>query len=284
LNHYHATVNAEDHPKLTERAQSESRFYDRYAGQLSTDHLSPQDTFAPTCLENLYLLEQLGDLQGKRVLDIGCGQGDTSVFLALHGAEVRALDVSEGMVEVTRALADRHGVGQRVQAQACRIEDMQFPDDYFDLIFADGVLHHLDMTQAVPNLVRVLKPGGRGVFIEPQKGSIFNEIYRFFAKDLRTVDEQPLEQRDFDFLSSQFGQLNHREYHLVSLMLFAMRFIMLKLTGKSFPYWMDEVRQGKCHPRLLLRLQAIDEWVFRHFPSLRKYTWMTVITAEKIKR
>ena len=161
---------------------------------------------------------------------------------------------------------------------------MRFPDDYFDLIFADGVLHHLDLTQAVPNLVRVLKPGGRGVFIEPQKGSIFNEIYRFFAKDLRTAGERPLEQRDFDFLSSQFGQLDHREYHLVSLMLFAMRFVMLKLTSKTFPYWMDEVRQGKYHPRLLLRLQAVDEWAFRHFPVLRKYTWMSVITAEKANR
>jgi len=75
--------------------------------------------------------------------------------------------------------------------------------------------------------------------------------------------------------------LNHREYHLVSLALFTMRFVTLKLSGKAFPYWMDEVRQGKYHPQLLRRLQNVDEWVFRHFPSLRRYTWLTVIVAEK---
>jgi SAM-dependent methyltransferase len=269
--------------KPTKRAQAESQFYDQYAEQLSPEQLSPEKVFAPTCLENLYVLEQFGNLRGKRVLDIGCGQGDTSAFFALCEAEVHALDVSERMVSVTTELAKYHGVGDRVHAQACRVEDMKYPDDYFDLIFADGVLHHLDMPQAVPNIARVMKRGGRGIFLEPQKGSVFSEIYRFFATDLRTVDERPLEQRDFDFLTSQFGQLNHREYHLVSLVLFAMRFVTLKLSGKAFPYWMDEVRQGKYHPKLLRRLQNVDEWVFRHFPSLRKYTWLTVITTEKSK-
>jgi ubiquinone/menaquinone biosynthesis C-methylase UbiE len=267
--------------KTTQRARAESQFYDRYAEQLSAEQLAPQNVFAPTCLENLYVLEQFGNLQGKRVLDIGCGQGDTSAFFALAGAEVHALDVSEKMVTVTTELARYHGVGDRVHAQACRVEDMKYPDDYFDLVFADGVLHHLDMPQAMPSIVRVMKPGARGVFLEPQKGSIFSEIYRLFATDLRTTDERPLEQRDFEFLTSQFGCLNHREYHLVSLVLFTMRFVTLKLSGKAFPYWMDEVRQGKYHPRLLRRLQNIDEWVFRHFPGLRRYTWLTVIITEK---
>src|SRR5207248_793493 len=142
------------------------------------------------------------------------------------------------MVELTQALARIHKVGDRVEGQAVRVEDMKYPDDYFDLIFADGVLHHLDIPLAVPNLVRVLKKGGRGIFLEPQKGSIFSEIYRHFAKDLRTPDERPLEQRDFEYLAGQFGQLDHREYHLVSLLLFTMRFVTLKLSGKAFPYWM----------------------------------------------
>ncbi len=62
-----------------------------------------------------------------------------------------------------------------------------------------------------------------------------------------------------------------------------MRFVTLKLAGKAFPYWMDEVRQGKYHPQWLRRLQNVDEWVFRRFPSLRRYTWLTVIVAEKPK-
>jgi SAM-dependent methyltransferase len=268
-------------PKKSTRAQTESQFYNRYATQLTVAKLEPVGVFAPTCLENIHLLAQFGDLRGLRVLDIGCGQGDTSVAFALRGAEVWALDVSDRMVELTRQLAAHHGVMERVHTDVGRVEDMQYADNFFDLLFADGVLHHLNMPAAVPNLVRVLKPGGRGYFLEPQKGSIFSEIYRFFAKDLRTTDERPFEARDFEFLRIQFGQLEHREYHLASLVLFALRFTTLKLTGKAFPYWMDEVRQGKYCPRLLRWLQNLDEFFLGRFRFLRQYAWMTVIRGQK---
>lgn len=278
---YDGNVNSDTNTELTERARSERSFYDQYADKLTAEQLSPLAVFAPTCLENAYVLSQLGDLKDKRILDIGCGQGDTSVFLALQGARVCAIDVADKMVELTEALAQVHKVDDRVEGQAVRVEDMKYPDEYFDLIFADGVLHHLDMPLAVPNLVRVMKKGGRGIFLEPQKGSIFSEIYRHFAKDLRTPDERPLEKRDFEFLAGQFGRLEHREYHLVSLLLFTMRFVTLKLSGKAFPYWMDEVRQGKYHPGLLRFLQRVDEALFRCLPFLRRYTWMTVISVQK---
>jgi ubiquinone/menaquinone biosynthesis C-methylase UbiE len=265
----------------TARARAESEFYDRYAEQLSAKRVEPLTVFAPTCMENEYLLSQFGELRGKRVLDIGCGQGDTSVWFALRGAEVWALDVSERMVEFTRQLAAAHRVVERVHAEVCRVEDMPYDSDFFDVVFADGVLHHLDIQQAVPNLARVMKPDGRGFFLEPQKGSMFIEIYRFFARDLRTADERPLEQKDFDYLARQFRRLEHREYHLLSLVLFAMRFAQLKLQRKAYPYWMDEVRQGKWHPKSLRALQKIDRALLQRMPFLRKYCWMTVITATK---
>jgi SAM-dependent methyltransferase len=264
-----------------QRAQAESEFYNRYARQLQADKLAPLDVFAPTCLENRHLLAHLGDLKGKRVLDIGCGQGDTSVWFALRGAEVWALDVSDQMVKLTGQLAVQHGVGSAVHADVGRVEDMTHPDNFFDLVFADGVLHHIDMRAAVPNIVRVLKPGGRGYFFEPQKGSLFIQIYRFFARDLRTLDERPLEQADFQFLQTQFGGLLHDEYHFVSLPLFALRFLLLKLTGRAFPYWMDEVRQGKFSPRVLAVLQWTDDRLLRLVPSWRKFCWLTLIRAEK---
>ena len=263
------------------RAQAESQFYNRYAAQLTVAQLEPVGVFAPTCLENIQLLERFGDLRGLRILDIGCGQGDTSIAFAFRGAEVWAIDVSDRMVELTSQLAVHHGVAERVHAAVCRVEDMRYPDGFFDLLFADGVLHHLDMTQAVPNLVRVLKHGGRGFFLEPQKGSRFIEIYRRFAKDLRTLDERPIEKKDLQFLEEQFGQLAHREYHLVSLFLFGVRFLQLKWTGKAFPYWMDEVRQGKFHPQMLNRLQRLDEWLLQRLPFFRPYCWMTVIAVTK---
>ena len=271
-------------PVPTERARAESAFYDRYARQLHTEQLSPLAVFAPTCRENIDLLARLGDLRGRRVLDIGCGQGDTSVWFALQGAEVWALDVSAEMVKLTSELAARHDRAATVHATVGRVEDLALADDFFDLVFADGVLHHLDMRLAVPNLVRLLKPGGRGFFFEPQKGSLFIEIYRRFARDLRTADERPLEDSDFRFLEEQFGGLTHDEYHLVSLLLFGARFIQLKLSGRAFPYWMDEVRQGQVCPQLLRWLQAIDGRLCAWLPYCRRWCWKTFIRAEKRAR
>jgi SAM-dependent methyltransferase len=274
-------VNGQQPDGSTARARAESQFYNRYAEKLSVERLEPLGVFASTCVENIHLLEAFGDLHGKRVLDIGCGQGDTSVAFALRGADVWSVDVSDKMVELTRQLAARHGVGDRVHAEAVRVEDMPYPSNFFDVAFADGVLHHLDMKEAVPNLVRVLKDGGRGYFLEPQKGSIFVDIYRFFARNLRTEDERPLVEADFRYLESQFGKLEHREYHFLTLFLLGVRFLQLKLTGKAYPYWMDEVRQGKYFPHLFRTLQNGDEWLLKRLPSLRRRCWVTVITAQK---
>ncbi len=265
----------------SQRTQTESEFYNRYAQRLSVEQLSPLEVLAPTCSENVRIVRLLGNLAGKRLLDIGCGQGDTSVWFALRGAEVWAIDVSDQMIRLTQQLAARYQVADRVHTSVCWVEKASYDEGFFDVIFADGVLHHLDMRLAVPNLVRMLKPGGQGVFIEPQRGSVFVGIYRRFARNLRTRDERPLEPRDFEFLRSQFGQLNHREYHLVSLFLFAARFASLKLTGKAFPYWMDEVRQGRYHGRTLLWLQHMDECLLHAIPWLRRYCWLTVIAATK---
>src|SRR6185503_17294794 len=98
----------------TERAEAERDFFNRYAEQLDGINIDPNLVFAPTCLENIHLLARFGDLKGKRVLDIGCGQGDSSVYFALQGAEVWAIDVSDRMVEFTRKLAVRHGVGDKM--------------------------------------------------------------------------------------------------------------------------------------------------------------------------
>ena len=263
------------------RAASEREYFNRYAESLQIARINPMQVFAPTCQENVFMLQQIGSLRGKRILDIGCGQGDTSVFFALQGAEVWAVDVSDGMVDFTRKLAAHHAVSDRIHAAVRRVEDLDFSDDFFDVVYGDGVLHHLDIQTAVPNIVRMLKPAGCAVFLEPLKGNLFIRLYRRVANALRSTDERPLELQDLEFIRNQFQRWEHREYHLLSLALFGVRFAVLKLQGKAFTYWMDEVRQGEYHPQLLRRLQNIDEWLVRRFPWLWKSCWITIISGQK---
>jgi SAM-dependent methyltransferase len=111
-----------------------------------------------------YGLRLLGDLHGRDVLDCGCGRGHVSVMLAKRGARVTAFDTAEGELETAKSLAHANSV--RVTFLREPFEDLSLPDESFDLLFGTFVLHHVDLSRACQQIRRVLKPGGRAVFIE----------------------------------------------------------------------------------------------------------------------
>jgi SAM-dependent methyltransferase len=106
----------------------------------------------------------LGDVEGRRVLEVGCGAAACARWLVTQGAEVVALDLSAGMLRHARVTAEALGVRPAlVQADALALP---FPDDAFDIGFtAFGAIPFVDDSAALMREVhRVLKPGGRWVF------------------------------------------------------------------------------------------------------------------------
>jgi SAM-dependent methyltransferase len=98
------------------------------------------------------------DLEGKTVLDVGCGMGRFAEVAASHGARVVGVDLSAAVDAASRNLA---GFEDAVVIQA-DVFDLPFRPESFDLIYSIGVLHHTpDTRRAFLSLPRLLRPGGR---------------------------------------------------------------------------------------------------------------------------
>jgi SAM-dependent methyltransferase len=93
--------------------------------------------------------------RAPRMLDVGCGPGDlTERFARDLGIDVRAIDISPRMVELTRS--------RGLDAQIGDVESIPFGDAEFDCVFAGWVLYHAPgLEQAIDECARVLRPGGR---------------------------------------------------------------------------------------------------------------------------
>lgn len=142
----------------------------RTAGSVQGMTISEYDDFAPeydaanaaNLLNNYYerpaMLDLVGDVQGRRFLDAGCGSGPLSVLLRERGAIVTGFDSSARMIAIAR---------KRLLPYAdLRVLDLgealPYEDGSFDDVVASLVLHYLrDWGEALSELRRVLRPGGR---------------------------------------------------------------------------------------------------------------------------
>lgn len=100
---------------------------------------------------------------GSRVLEIGCGTGMFTEMFAATGAEIVAVDVSSDLLERAR---QRNLPRDRVRLVCGRFEDVELPERC-DAAIGSSVLHHLDLDRALGNIHRLLTPGGRLSFAEP---------------------------------------------------------------------------------------------------------------------
>jgi 2-polyprenyl-3-methyl-5-hydroxy-6-metoxy-1,4-benzoquinol methylase len=160
----------------------------------------------------------LGDLRGKKVLDVGCGDGLNVVTLAKLGAQVTGIDISPGAIDLARRRVDINGLTGSVRLLCSPIETADTQDGTFDIIWGDAVLHHLIevLEPTMVQLRRCLKPGGMMIFSEPVN---FNQTLRrlrflFPAGGDFTPDERPLEPPEIEIVRRHIPDVRMRWYHL----------------------------------------------------------------------
>jgi ubiquinone/menaquinone biosynthesis C-methylase UbiE len=123
-------------------------------------------------------------LIGKRILICSCGSGRDPVRAANSGAEVFAVDLSPAGVQKSQEMAAFNHVS--IDARVMDLHHLEFPDDYFDVLYGSAILHHLDCAIAGAEFWRVLKNGGIGFF--EAENTDRNPILAFFYRAMSGTD------------------------------------------------------------------------------------------------
>lgn len=258
----------------------EAQFHDQWACETDLSSVDVCAAFeAPTALENAFILRLLGPVSGKRLLDVGAGLGESSVYFALKGAHVTCTDLSPGMVESAVQLGRLHGVS--ITGIVSSGEELSVPKGEFDIVYVANTIHHITDKEALfRQLYRALKPGGVFVSIDPLRYNPVIWAYRTMATKVRTEDEAPLGFGTVKLASKYFTGVQHREFWIASLTLFLKYFAVDRIHPNQDRYWKRIFRETRESLRWWLPLRVIDVCLTR-VPVVRRLAWNMVIWGRK---
>jgi len=258
----------------------ETEFSEAWAADTPIELVSVRECFeAPTAQENRFILRQMGPLAGKRVLDLGAGLGESSVYFALQGARVTLLDISPAMVDTALRVAKLHGV--EVEGVVSPVEAFGFPEETFDIVYVANTIHHVvDRATLFASVRRVLKPGGRFFSWDPVMYNPLINIYRRMATDNRTPDETPLGRADLQLARRYFPNVQHREFWIATLSLFVKYYLVDRVHPNEDRYWKRILRETDRTLGWWKPFRALDS-VLTRIPGLRWMAWNMVMWGHK---
>ena len=226
------------------------------------------------------VIRLLGNIEGKRILDCGCGNGITTVLLG-KSATVSAFDISEEQIEQAKILARSMGIAENIRFEQADLYALNYEDATFDLVFGAFILHHLiDKDRAGRSISRVMVAGAKAIFVENWGGNpLLNWLrpcvlklipsLRYFA----SPDEKALTNEDITALCQHFSQckvifpyfyfwqLGHYFTHVK---------VLHTLIGNKFVL-----------PVFLKSIRWMDAIAYYCFPFLRRFSYHVVIEAVK---
>jgi len=198
-------------------------------------------------LEFSYRLHEYTAFSGKKVLDVGCGNGYVLSKFAKEGAETFGIDITPTAVDLSKRRFEYLGLtGSFAVANA---EELPFEDDTFDCVCSMGVLHHTPNTeQAIEEIYRVLRPGGRLIVMFYHRNSV---LYQFNFRRQALFGRKTMQQlvNEVDGIGNPKGAV----YSRAELAHLLHRFDDLEMSVGLLQGRMLSLRVGRRVPNRLLR-------------------------------
>jgi SAM-dependent methyltransferase len=249
---------------------NEEKFHDEWADSIDIEKIMVDESFeACTSPENRIILKWLSDLRDKQVLELGCGAGEASVYLAKAGARVTATDLSAGMLSVVNKLADKYNV--EIETKQCSAENLPFNDSTFDIVYAANVLHHVDLETTINEVRRVLKKGGIFVSWDPLLHNPMIKLYRKRAAMVRTEDEHPLRFGQIKIFKKHFNSVQYETTWFFTLWIFIRFFIIEKADPNKERYWKKILIEHNRLESSYNKLERIDLKFLKILPFFKRY-------------
>jgi len=266
--------------KIKEEIKKEIEFHDEWAKSIDEKTVMVDEFFeACTSPENRKILKYLGDVKDKKILDLGCGAGEAAVYFAKKGADVTAVDISEGMLNVVERVAKLHGVS--VKTKACIAPYLDFNNEEFDIVYAANLLHHVDIEETLKEVKRVLKKGGIFVSWDPLHHNPLIRVYRKIATKVRTEDEHPLKISDLKVFKKYFSHVEYDATWFLTLWIFLRFYFIERVDPNKERYWKKILLEHKRLENTYKRLEKIDNILLNLFPFLKRYCWNIVTFCKK---
>ena len=132
--------------------------------------------------------QMLPKLEKPRILDIGCGSGVPTIELAkLSDGEIIGIDINQSLLDELNRKIEEEGFSSRVKTVKCSLFEIDFPDESFDIIWAEGSIWIIGFEKGLKEWNRLLKPNGFLVVHDEIK-TVSNKIKKIPSCGYKLVD------------------------------------------------------------------------------------------------
>ena len=261
----------------------EEAFHDQWAKSQNLDVVDIiRANEAITAPEMRSIAKQIQNHGGKKILDIGCGLGEVSVYFAYKGFDVTALDISSEMLKVTKRLAAKYNVSVNTIHSTAESLNIQ-KNEKFDIIYVGNLFHHVDINETLIKLKPHLKKGGMLISWDPLAYNPVINVYRKIAMGVRTDDEHPITRSDIKLFKQNFLNVKTEYYWLTTLVIFLIMYFIERRNPNKERYWKKVVEEAEKWAWIYKPLAIIDRIILFLIPPLRMLCWNIVITATNPK-